>query len=163
MAEVKYIVYKLGEQKYSMKLSEINGIEHTYNVVPVPLGAQYIKGIIHLREKVIPIYDLKEKFNITDVPAVCNKQILISETHGISLAFEVDDVIGIVPVPEENIKEIPDVVKTDETGYLENVVKVVLPDTKKGDIMLSISVDRIMSDKDFEKVSNALESTQTEE
>ena len=55
MAVTKYIVFHLNDQKYSMKLTKINGIEYVYHVVPVPMGPACIKGIIHLRNEVIPV------------------------------------------------------------------------------------------------------------
>ena len=66
MADTKYIVYTLGEQRYCMRLSNINGIEQVYNIISVPMGADFIKGIIYLREQIVPIYDLKGRFGIDD-------------------------------------------------------------------------------------------------
>lgn len=163
MAETKYIVYRLGKQKYSVRLSKINGIEQTYNVVPVPAGAPYLKGIIHLREQVIPIFDLKQRFEISDESTSDKRQLLIAETHDMKLGFEVDEVLGIIAVPDEDIKDVPSVVKTDETGYLENIVKIKLPREEQEDIMISVSIDHIMSEHDFDSVSNVLEETQNGE
>lgn len=160
MAETKYIIFVLGQQKYSMRLSNINGIEQVYNIVPVPVGAEFIKGIIHLRNSVVPVYDLKERFGTDEEPDVCNRQLLITETHGISMAFEVDDVIGIVAVPDEDVKAVPDVVRSDDTGYLESIIKVKFADTETCEIMLSVSVDNLMSDSEFDDVSSALQENQ---
>ena len=60
MAEIKYMVFGLEDQLYSLKLSNINGIEYIYNIVPVPAGARFMKGIIHLRNNIVPVYNLKE-------------------------------------------------------------------------------------------------------
>lgn len=160
MAETKYIIFVLGQQKYSMRLYNINGIEQVYNLVPVPVGAEFIKGIIHLRNSVIPVYDLKERFGIDEEPDICNRQLLITETHGISMGFEVDDVIGIVSVPDENVKAVPEVVRSTETGYLESIIKVKFADSDAYEIMLSIAVDNLMSESEFDDVSNALQENQ---
>ncbi|MGN0435682.1 MAG: chemotaxis protein CheW [Wujia sp.] len=157
MAETKYIVFSLGQQKYSMKLSRVNGIEQIYNVVPIPVGARFIKGMIHLRDNVIPIYNLKEHFNIPDEGPTATRQLLIAESHEIKMGFEVDEILGIIPIDSSDIKEVPDVVRNDETGYLENIIKVTFPETGKVEIMISINVDKLMSDNDFENVRNALE------
>lgn len=161
MAEVKYLVFLLGNQKYGVKLSIIDGIERTYNVVPVPLGAKYIKGIIHLRDIIVPLFDIKSNFEITEEPDIVDRQLLITETHGIKLGLEVDNVVGIVPVDEADIKTIPLIVRSDETGYLENVVKIT--ENGKTEIIMSISVDNIMSDRDFENVSEALDEVASED
>lgn len=161
MAETKYIVFSLNEQKYSMKLTRINGIENVYQVVPVPLGAACIKGIIHLRDSVIPVFSLKQLFGMEDT--VQENQLLISETHDIKLAIEVDAVLGIVSVPDEDVKGAPVVVHTEETGYLENVIKLTLPESGKEEIVISISVDNLMSESDFGHVTDALEKEMNEE
>lgn len=155
MAETKYIVFGLNEQKYSMKLTRIYGIEYVYQVVPVPLGAACIKGIIHLRNLVIPVFSLKQLFGLED--STQGMQLLITETHGIKLAIEVDSVLGIVPIPDADVQDMPTVVHTEETGYLEHVIKVTLPETEKEEIVISIDVDNLMSDIDFGQISDALE------
>lgn len=157
MAEIKYMVFGLEDQLYSLKLSNINGIEYIYNIVPVPAGAKYMKGIIHLRNNIVPVYNLKERFGIEETNTSTERQLLITETHGMKLGIEVDCVKGIIPVPEENIKEVPHVVKSDETGYLESVIKVILPETAKEELVITISIDRLMPDADFENIASSIQ------
>ena len=76
MAVTKYIVFRLNDQKYSMKLTKINGIEYVYHVVPVPMGPACIKGIIHLRNEVIPVFSLKRLFGMPEEAA--EMQLLIA-------------------------------------------------------------------------------------
>lgn len=163
MAETRYILFLLDEQKYGMQLTKISSIEEVYNVVPIPVGVQYIKGIIHLRNTVIPIYDLKAKFGMYDSSMSSTRQLLIAETHGMSIAFEVDQVLGIIDVPETNIKEMPPVVKNEDTGCLESVLKIDSVTDGNADIVISVNIDKLMSDSEFEDVSVALESPETEE
>ena len=155
MAVTKYIVFRLNDQKYSMKLTKINGIEYVYHVVPVPMGPACINGIIHLRNEVIPVFSLKRLFGMPEEAA--DTQLLITETHGMKLAIEVDTVLGIVNVEEEDIKQIPMVVHTEETGYLEDVVKLTLPESNQEEIVISIAVDTLMSDHEFGQIEDALE------
>ena len=141
MAVTKYIVFRLNDQKYSMKLTKINGIEYVYHVVPVPMGPA--------------VFSLKRLFGMPEEAA--ETQLLITETHGMKLAIEVDTVLGIVNVEEEDIKQIPMVVHTEETGYLEDVVKLTLPESDQEEIVISIAVDTLMSDHEFGQIENALE------
>lgn len=158
MAEVKFIIFSLGNQNYGIRLDRIKGIEQVYNIVPIPVGAENIKGIIHLRKEVIPIYDLKGFFNIDEEADVTNAQLLVAETHGIKLGIEVDNVLGIVPIQEENIKRVPIVVKGDDTSYIENVISTNIFNAKNDEeIMLTVAVDKIMSETDFDNVASALE------
>ena len=156
MAEEKYIIFTVGDQKYGMRLLRINGIEQNYKLVPVPLGAQFIKGIIHLRGSVVPVYDLRAKFSIEGTGPK-EKQLLMAETHGISMGFEVDDVLGIFSVEETDVNNIPMVVQTDDTGYLEGVIRVQFAGEREPEILLTVAVDTIMTEGEFATVSEALE------
>ncbi len=156
MAEIKYMVFGLEDQKYGLKLSSINGIESIYSIVPVPAGAEYMKGIIHLRNQIVPVYNLKEKFNLQESDSAIDRQLLITETHGLKLALEVDAVIGIIPVPEENIKNVPDVVRSDDTTYLGKVIKVTLPESGKTEIVLTISVRNLLTDNECDSISSVI-------
>lgn len=156
MDEVKFVFFVVEGQVYCIELLRIDSIEQSYRIVPVPLGAKYVKGIIHLREHVIPVYDIKEKFNLEDT-FEGEKQLLIAESHGIKVGIEVDDVIGIISINTDDIKEVPKVVLTGDTGYAEFVIKVKLPGKTRDDIVISVDIDHIMSDEDFEAVQDALD------
>ena len=79
------------------------------------------------------------------------------------MALRWDYVLGIVAVLDEDIKDAPSVVCSDETGYLENVVNIKLPEEKEAGIMISVSIDNIMSESEFANVSNALEEKKNSE
>ena len=161
--EEKYIIFLLNTKRYSVNLAKINGIESDYSVVGIPKSAAFIKGIIHLRNEIVPIFNLKERFELDESEKGNNVQLLICETHGIKLGLEVDDVLGIVPVEPEDIKKVPGVVKNDNTGYLESVIRVGLPGDKKADIILCISVDKLIDDEVFEELAELLEENPGEE
>lgn len=162
MAEIKYVVFSLGSQTYCMQLSRINGIEQAYTVAPIPLGADYMKGVIHLRNEVIPVYSLKEKLNIFEKDS-SEQQLLLAETHDMVIAFEVDTVLGIESIQSSDVKKVPKVVQSEETGYLESIVHMPGMDKGKADIVLCISVDNILSDVEFENIKQALEDSQTQQ
>jgi purine-binding chemotaxis protein CheW len=158
MAEVKYIVFALGSQRYAIKLERIKGIEQGYSLVPIPVGAENIKGIIHLRNEIIAVLDLKKHFQIYDSAEKSEVSLLVTETHGIRLGVEVDSVLGIVELPEENVSKVPRVAVGNETGYIESVIKTAqFSADGKDEIMLAVSVDKVMSDEDFEDVASAME------
>ena len=154
MAETKYIIFKLGDRNYGTELERINGIEQSYVIVPVPAGARYVKGLIHLRGEVIPVIDIKERLQLPNESSD-ESQILVGETHGIRIAIEVDAVTNIVALEEGDVKKVPNVVRSEDTDYLANVIKVNVDG--KNEIILSISIDSILSDEEFEDVSAVIE------
>jgi chemotaxis signal transduction protein len=104
------------------------------------------------------VLDLKKHFQIYDTAKDADTQLLVTETHGIRMGVEVDQVLGIVELPEENVNSVPRVAVGDDTGYIENVIKTSqFSADGKDEIMLSISVDNVMSEDEFDDVANAME------
>lgn len=152
--EEKYVIFELGEQKYCMRLMRINGIEQNSKIIPIPIGPVNIKGIINLREEVIPVFNLKSKFNMEDTTYSVESELLISQIQDMKVAFEVDNVIAIETVDIKSVKEVPAVVKTNDTDYIENIIHL------KDDIIISISVDNIMSSHEYMDLTKIIEENQ---
>lgn len=163
MAYTKYIIFKLDDRKYCMELLHINGIEHDYNIVPMPCSAENIKGIIKLRQDVIPVFDIKNYFGMWDGDNHSDRQMLISETHGIKLGIEVDEVVGIVEEPDERVQDVPVIALGSDTRCFKKIISIDSSEKNGDEIVLCVSIDGIMSDEDFRRVTEALESRVEEE
>ena len=88
---IKPVVFKVGELLYGVDINLVQSIEKQVKVVPVPNATDYIKGIVNLRNEVIPLYSLKRKFKMKDEGYTeCS---IIVNTGEVKLALEVDDVI----------------------------------------------------------------------
>lgn len=151
MEELKYIIFRLGEQKYGMNLMHVSGIERDYNVIPIPNAPFGVVGLINLRGEVIPIYSLHERFRIDDDENIPNKCLLVTKSSGIMLAYEVDEVLSIAELKKENINEMPFVASNEDTKFIEEVLHI------DQDIMLAINVDKVLSEEIRTKISNIIE------
>lgn len=148
--ESKFLLFRLGDQKYALDLAKVKSIESVFSIVPIPVGTPFIKGIMNLRGSVVAIYNLHKHL---DIPASGKlDSIVISETHGIQIGLGVDYVEGIVTVEDTDVNPVPIICRNEDTAYLGNVVKL-----GEDEIVLSVDVDRIMTEEDFETVSKALD------
>lgn len=140
MEELKFIVFRIGEQKYGMNLKYINGIEQDYQIIPVPNAPEAVKGIINLRGAVIPVYSLKVHFSRDKRIDSSGKSLLITMSSGTLLAYEVDEVVSIEEVKKENINEMPSIAFNDENAFMEKVLHV------GNDIVIAINVNKVLSE-----------------
>ena len=90
---VKPVVFLLGKEMYGVDINLVQSIEKDLNVVPVPNSQSYIKGIVNMRNEVIPVYSLARKFG-KEQEATAESTIIIS-SGGLKLALEVDEVLEI--------------------------------------------------------------------
>jgi len=119
----KPVIFKLGNESYGIDINLVSSIEKQVNVVSVPNTLPYIKGIIKLRNEVIPVINLKKKFNMkdSDVPG---ENVIILKLPNITIAVEVDSVEEIQNIEESEIVDMPTIVKTADLKYFDKVVSV---------------------------------------
>lgn len=157
MEESKYVVFRLGEQKYGMSLKHINGIEQGYHIIPVPNAPEGIKGIINLRGLVIPVYSLFEQFGMKGAVEGEDRSLLITMSSGTSLAYEVDEVITIEEIAEDNLNKMPKMASNDENAYLDRVLHI------GKDIVIAINVEKILSEDMKKQVDDFIEESSSKE
>lgn len=154
MEELKFIVFRLGEQKYGMNLMYVNGIEEDYNIIPVPNAPQGIKGIINLRGSVIPVYSLRERFGMESRVSNPAKSLLVTKSADMVVAYEVDAVIGIEEMTAANVNEMPRVASNEETAFMEQVLHI------GQDIVIAINVNKVLSEEMTEALNQMVEEHQ---
>lgn len=151
MEEFKYIVFQLAEQKYAINLMCIKGIEQGYRIIPVPNAPAAVKGIINLRNAVIPVYSLRERFGMDSRVENPERSLLITNSSGTLLAYEVDAVIGIEEMAPHRINRMPSIASNDETAFMEEVLHI------GNDIVIAISVDEVLSEETREQLNKIID------
>jgi purine-binding chemotaxis protein CheW len=152
--ELKYIIFQLGEEKYGMNLSYVNGIEQDYRIIPVPNAPEGIRGLINLRGAVIPVYSLRERFGMDFRVEADTKSLLVTRSSNTVLAYEVDAVLGIEEVDKEHINEMPNVAANEETSLMEQVLRI------NSNIVIAINADKVLSDEITEALNQMVEESQ---
>lgn len=143
---VKPVVFLLGKEMYGVDINLVQSIEKDLNVVPVPNSQSYIKGIVNMRNEVIPVYSLARKFG-KEQEATAESTIIIS-SGGLKLALEVDEVLEINDIDESHILPMPSMLVKADTQYLDRVANV------DGKLILLLDVEKLLSDDEAEDVKN---------
>ena len=125
----KYLIFMLGAEIYGIPLMNIKSIEGRMNIIPIPQTPDYVKGITNLRGKIIPILDLKSKFNIGVTENNDRTCVIISEvviggvTHVNGLI--VDSVSEVEDISDGYIEPVPQYGKTQiDNEFLAGIGKV---------------------------------------
>ncbi len=148
MAEKRFIVFAMDEERYSIDLDFVKEIEENYSIIPIPNGPANVEGIINLRGEVVPVYSLRSRFG----KAKSNQigKIILTYVHGSVIGFEVDEICGIEPVDIENILKAPPLIQSDETTYIDCILR-----TDSG-IVVNISVENILSENEVSAINSRI-------
>lgn len=144
MEELQVIIFTLEQENYGIDIEGVSGIEADHEIVRVPNSSRNIKGIINLRGEVIPVIDLKTKFNIPNNGIYEDNQVIIVNTDECKIALLVDGVKEIHSIEDKDVVEMPSVAKGEGVTYFEKVVR------KDGNLVIIIRPDMLLSEDEKE-------------
>ncbi|MCX7823227.1 MAG: chemotaxis protein CheW [Syntrophobacterales bacterium] len=132
----KYLTFRLGNEEYGIEILKVKEIIGMMPITPIPQTPAYIKGVINLRGKVIPVIDLRLRFHMEEVPYNERTCIIVVEVklvnEPISIGIVVDAVSEVSQIKEEEIEVTPSFGTSLDTSYIlgmaktDNSVKILL-------------------------------------
>lgn len=147
----KYLFFRIGKESYGIGIRHVIEIIELQTISLVPDLPDYVKGVINLRGKVIPIVDLRLRFDMEERAYDNRTCIIITEVDHILVGCLVDTVEEVMEILEKNI-EPPPKFKTisGRDQYISGMGKV-------GDaIKILIDVEKIVRDENLAGVSIAV-------
>lgn len=147
MAFFQPVVFRLDNEKYGINISYVSGIEYEQTIVRVPNSSRNIKGIINLRGEVIPVLDLRTKFNMANLTASKDAELIIINLPNNKIAIEVDGVEQIHHIDENDIVDMPEIAKSSGAGYFDRVAKL------DGKLIIIINPLELLSEEELQAVN----------
>ena len=149
----KYLTFKLVDEEYGLEILKVQEIIGMMNVTRVPKMPNYIRGVINLRGKVIPVADLRLKFGLDhteDTERTCI--IVVQVSHGeqeVTTGIIVDEVSEVLDVAEEQIEESPSFGGAVDTEFILAMGKI-------GDqVIMFLDIDKVLSANAMQSVGTA--------
>ena len=103
----KYLFFRIGKESYGIGIRSVIEIIELQNISEVPDMPNYVKGVINLRGKVIPIVDLRLRFDMDEREYDSRTCIIVTEVDRILVGCLVDTVEEVMEIPEKNIEPPP--------------------------------------------------------
>jgi len=103
----KYLIFSLGKEEYGIEIKYVTEIIGIQEITQIPELADYIRGVINLRGKIIPIMDVRLRFNKDAREYDDRTCIIVVDIQDICLGLVVDRVSEVLFISEENIAPPP--------------------------------------------------------
>lgn len=118
----QFVIFELGDDVYGADIYNIHEIIFPKEPTKVPNNPEFIEGVIEYRGSMVPVLDLKKRFNIGKSTFTGQTRLVIGEVEDGLVAFSVDEVTEILRVEEEQIKDVPEMTKIDKE-YIKGAAK----------------------------------------
>ena len=142
--EGKYLTFELGGEEYGLEILKVKEIISIMNITAVPNTPDYVKGVINLRGKVIPVIDLRQRFNMESKDYNERTSIIVVDIReddgkNLMMGVVVDSVSEVLNVKEEEIEETPTFGTQLNTEFILGMAKV------KDEIKILLDIDKVLS------------------
>ena len=147
MVEIKtYLTFRIGLEHYAVGVEFINNIvQFTDNITKFPDMPGYVLGITDMREKILPVIDLKAKFEASRTEITRTSCILvtefISDDERQIIGMLVDEVIEVLDIGNGNLKEPPLISKTDKNDYIIGIFNY------KDDFAMILDINKVFESR----------------
>ncbi len=149
----KYLTFFLGGETYGIPVLKVREIISLLPITPVPQAPAYMKGVINLRGKVIPVVDLRTKFSLPEVEPTSNTCIVVVQVQGLEAQIKligtiVDTVEEVANITASDIEPTPDFGGAISVQYIRGMAKI------KGSVKSLLDIDKIIAAETIERMSS---------
>lgn len=155
----KYMTFKSGKEFFGLEIQYVNEIIQLQTITAIPETEDYIKGLINLRGKVIPVVDVRLRFKQPPFEYNDRTCIIVISVKSMMVGLIVEQIAEVVEIRDENILPPPTFGRVDkiQNKYVYGIGKV-------GDsVKLLLDPDKLLNDEDLSVVEQASEMNIEEE
>lgn len=121
----KFVIAKIGTEKYGINITEVQTIEKYMSICRVPKPLPYMKGVINLRGEIIPIMDAKTKFELGNTPGNEEARIIIIGQGEKKTGLLVEGVSEVEEINDDDLENVKELTIADESKrYVSAVGKI---------------------------------------
>ena len=150
----KYLTFHVGAEEFAIGVLNVREIMGMQDITAVPHTPQYVKGIINLRGKVVPVVDLRLKFGLPATEYTQRTCIVVVEVAGdtsrMLMGAVVDSVSEVLNVAASEIESTPDFGEGVTIPYLLGIAK------SKGNVTILLDIDKVLTAHELAGIGNLL-------
>ncbi len=151
--EGKYLTFTLADEEYGIGILKIKEIIGMMPITTVPQTPEFVKGVINLRGKVIPVMDLRLRFGMEPIDYNERTCIIVVEIEGaagtIQIGLVVDTVSEVLNINGEDIEKAPTFGAKLNTDYILGMAKM------EGGVKILLDIDQVVSEEDIGMIEEA--------
>lgn len=150
----KYLTFIVDEEVYGLEILKVREIVAMMHISKVPLVPNFVKGVINLRGKVIPVIDIRLKFNMQAIEYDDHTTIIIVDIDDIAIGFIVDKTSEVVKIDKTNLMPPPKFGTSIDTSFIKSMAKT------QGNITMIVDLDKIFSNEEIDSLATHHKATE---
>lgn len=143
----KYLTFQLGDEDYGIEIRHVTEIIGIQKITEVPDMPDFVKGVINLRGQVIPVMDVRTRFQMEARDYDDRTCVIVVRINDSAIGLVVDTVNEVADIPEDAVSPPPMVSKGEGSRYLQGMGKI-------GDeVKILLDVNRLLHDEELSSIT----------
>lgn len=136
----KFLSFFLGKEEYAIEILKVQEIIGLMPITPVPKMPDYIRGVLNLRGKIVPVMELRARFNLDPVEDTDETCIIVIQDNNYQMGVVVDKVSEVSDISTDKFEEVPSVGRSSGNEFLSALGKV------KDSVKMIVDVRKVLFD-----------------
>ena len=145
----KYLTFHLAGEDYGLDIAFVTEIIGIQRITEVPDMPDFVKGVINLRGKVIPVMDVRLRFHLPAREYDERTCIVVVDINGTAVGLVVDQVNEVADIPEEQVEPPPRTTKGESSRFLKGMGKM------DDEVKIILNVEQLLFEEELELVAGA--------
>jgi len=139
----KYLTFVLAEEEYGLEILKVREIIGLMDITAVPRTPAFVKGVINLRGKVIPVVDLRLKFSMPEAARTDQTCIIVVDMGQVEMGIIVDKVSEVLDIEADEIEDTPSFGINLNTDFILGIGKA------GGKVTILLDINKVLSAEDL--------------
>lgn len=139
--ELQLVIFRLAKEEYGLPITKVQEINRLVPITKLPQTPAFMEGIINLRGRIIPVVDLRKRFQLEVSEYNDDSRIIIVEVNGQTVGIIVDAVAEVVRITSSSVEPPPPSFILD-AKYIQGVGKL------DGRLLILLEIDQILSSQE---------------
>jgi len=140
--DLQLVLFELGDETYGVRVLMVEEIIRYQDITAVPHAPEFVRGVLNLRGRIIPVLDLRERFRMPSAEATRDTRIVVVEAAGTTVGLIVDSVDEVRNLPQDSIEPPSPIVTTVDSDFLLGVGRLPEADGEQRLVIL-LDLDRV--------------------
>jgi purine-binding chemotaxis protein CheW len=150
LSPLEYLAFCLGEEEYGIAIHKVQELRGYDAVTKIANAPEFIKGVVNLRGIIVPIVDMRIKFNLGTPTYDQFTVVIVLNVGGCVIGMVVDSVSDVINLQPDQIKPAPEMGSAVQTEHLTGIGTV---DER---MIILVDIDRLMSSSEMGLIDSAL-------
>ncbi|MDP9347925.1 MAG: chemotaxis protein CheW [Gemmatimonadota bacterium] len=137
--QLQFVTFRLGREEFGLDVFSVHEVLRHQEVTPVPRAPEFVEGVIDVRGALVPVVDLRRRFELPHAPIDSDTRIVLVEFGGERLGLVVDAVTEVLRVPETAVSPPPQYIRGLAAEFVRGVIR------REARLIVLIDIDRILS------------------